>query len=71
MLSLPSMDSFTAAARFVASVARQPLTLAEAAALLAFDPQLARQVEHHLALTRQLEQARERERASKPSQLAN
>ena len=50
----PSMDSFTTAARFVASVARQPLTLAEAAALLAFDPALAASVERHRELGRVL-----------------
>lgn len=65
----PSMDTFTAAALFVVSVARQPLTLAEAAALLAFDPALARQVEQHRELTRQLEQAREAERQPPRSKL--
>jgi len=49
----PSMDSFTAAARFVASVAPH-LSIGEAAALLAFDPALARQVERHRLLGRLL-----------------
>ena len=57
----PSMDSFTAAARFVVSVAPQ-LSLAQAAALLAFDPALAASVERHRALGRQL-LARVREQA--------
>ena len=53
MLTRPGMDSFTAAARFVASVAPH-LSIGEAAALLAFDPALARQVEQHRELGRVL-----------------
>lgn len=53
MLTPPSMDSFTAAARFVASVAPH-LSIGEAAALLAFDPALAASVERHRELGREL-----------------
>ena len=59
----PSMDSFTAAARFVASVAPH-LSLGEAAALLAFDPALAASVERHRELGRVL-LARLREQAGR------
>ena len=47
------MDSFTAAARFVVSVAPQ-LSLGQAAALLASDPALAASVERHRELGRVL-----------------
>ena len=63
MLTPPSMDSFTAAARFVASVAPH-LSLGEAAALLAFDPALAASVERHRELGRVL-LARLREQAGR------
>ena len=57
----PSMDSFTAAARFVVSVAPH-LSLGQAAALLASDPALAASVERHRELGRVL-LARLREQA--------
>ena len=51
------MDSFTATARFIVALAPH-LTLAEAAALLAFEPELVRQVDECRLLGQRLEAAR-------------